>query len=221
MDHQALKARQRAERDGFHPNLNLRVHRAISWFGRSEKEAEDPDARFVFLWIAFNAAYATEVDESYKDSEQATFRDFLLKLLKLDGKGRFERLVWDEFSGSIRVLLDNPYVFYDFWSFHNGRLEEEQWKERFARANAGAKRALEQQQTDVVLSIVLARIYTLRNQLLHGGATWNSQVNRDQVRDCGKFLGKLVPLIIEVMMDNPKTLWGDAVYPVVKEGTPS
>jgi hypothetical protein len=25
-----------------------------------------------------------------------------------------------------------------------------------------------------------------------------------------------VPLIIEVMMDNPKTLWGDAVYPVVK-----
>ena len=49
----------------------------------------------------------------------------------------------------------------------------------------------------------------------------NSSVNRNQVRDCGNFLGKLVPLIIEVMMDNPKTLWGDAVYPVVKEGKAS
>jgi hypothetical protein len=24
------------------------------------------------------------------------------------------------------------------------------------------------------------------------------------------------PLVIEVMMDHPETLWGDAVYPVVK-----
>jgi hypothetical protein len=104
----------------------------------------------VFLWIAFNAAYATEIDDAYKESEQVTFKGFLQKLLKLDGKGRFERLVWDEFSGNIRVLLDNHFVFYDFWSFHNGHLEEEQWKERFAKANAGAKRALEQRQTDCV-----------------------------------------------------------------------
>ena len=35
-----------------------------------------------------------------------------------------------------------------------------------------------------VLSIVLSRIYTLRNQLVHGGATWDSSVNREQLRDC-------------------------------------
>jgi hypothetical protein len=29
-------------------------------------------------------------------------------------------------------------------------------------------------------------------------------------------MAKLVPLAIEVMMDHPETLWGDAVYPVVK-----
>jgi hypothetical protein len=29
-------------------------------------------------------------------------------------------------------------------------------------------------------------------------------------------MGKLVPLVIEIMMDNPSTLWGDACYPVVK-----
>ena len=35
------------------------------------------------------------------------------------------------------------------------------------------------------------------------------------MRDCTNLLGKLVPLIIESMMDSPDTLWGDACYPVV------
>jgi hypothetical protein len=29
-------------------------------------------------------------------------------------------------------------------------------------------------------------------------------------------MGKLVPLVIEVMLDHPETLWGDACYPVVE-----
>ena len=62
--------------------------------------------------------------------------------------------------------------------------------------------------TSTVLSVVLSRIYTLRNQVLHGGATWGSSVNREQLRDCTNFMAKLVPLVIEVMMDHPDTLWG-------------
>jgi Apea-like HEPN len=215
MDYPSLKARQRAERHAHPPNLALRVHRALSWYHRADQAAEDLDGRFIFLWIAFNAAYATEIDDAYRLTEQATFREFLAKLLQLDGQGRFERLVWEEFPGSIRVLLDNPFVFHDFWGFHTGRLTEAQWKERFANANAAARQALARRQTDGVLGIVLSRIYTLRNQLMHGGATWNSSVNRDQLRDCVNFLGKLVPLIIEVMLDHPDTLWGDACFPVI------
>ena len=66
-----------------------------------------------------------------------------------------------------------------------------------------------------MLAVVFSRLYTLRNQLIHGGATWNSQVNREQMRDCVAILGQLVPLVIEIMLDNPNTLWGDACYPVV------
>jgi hypothetical protein len=36
-----------------------------------------------------------------------------------------------------------------------------------------------------------------------------------QLRGCCNLLGKLVPLIIQIMLDNPDTLWGDANYPVV------
>ncbi len=194
----------------------LRVHRALSWLNRAEREAADPDARFTFLWIAFNAAYAQEIPDALRSSEQDTFRGFLQKLQDLDKKGLLGALVWTEFSGSIRVLLANRFVFQDFWNSRNGALAPETWERRFESANARANKALAQGDTVTMLSIVLSRIYTLRNQIVHGGSTWNSSVNRDQVRDCANFMGKLVPVVIVLMLDHPKTLWGTAVYPVVE-----
>ena len=56
-----LKEKQRSLREGFGESLGLRVHRAISWLQRAAKEQEDPDAAFVFLWIAFNSAYSQDI----------------------------------------------------------------------------------------------------------------------------------------------------------------
>ncbi len=81
MDYQTLKTRHRIQRDAaHHPNLALRVHRALSWLNRVE-QAEDVDRRFIFLWIAFNAAYATDIDEQYRLSEQESFKGFFAKTL--------------------------------------------------------------------------------------------------------------------------------------------
>jgi hypothetical protein len=120
MKHLTLKDRHRQVRDAEHPNLRLRLHRALSWLDRAE-QANDLDGNFIFLWIAFNAAYATEIDEQYRLSEQETFKAFLEKLCLLDQEKRIDALVWQEFSGSIRILLDNPYVFQSFWDHQNGR----------------------------------------------------------------------------------------------------
>ena len=216
MDYQSLKTRQRIERDAHHPNLAIRIHRALSWLQRAE-QADDVDGRFVFLWIAFNAAYATDIDEQYRLSEQEAFKAFLHKLCVLDSEHVIEKLVWSEFSGSIRALLDNPYVFQSFWEFQNGKISEAEWEERLRNGKRAAHHALSERDTAKVLGILFNRIYTLRNQLMHGGATWNGRVNRTQLRDCTKLLGKLVPLIILLMLDNPDTLWGDACYPVVSD----
>lgn len=215
MQHAVLKQRHRQERDSQHPNLRLRLHRALSWLDRAE-QAEDRDGRFIFLWIAFNAAYASEIDERYRLSEQATFKAFLEKLCSLDADRRIDALVWREFSGSIRVLLDNPYVFQSFWEHQSGKIDADEWKRRFASGKKAAQLALASGDTPALLGVLFNRIYTLRNQLMHGGATWNGTVNREQLRDCVGLLGKLVPLVIELMMDSPHTLWGDACYPVVE-----
>jgi hypothetical protein len=220
LGHAVLKARQRADRKAgveYSESATLRVHRALSWLGRAEHERDDPDTRFIHLWIAFNASYASGTEDPDM-TERRAFHRFLSTLLKLDKKGRLGHLVWKEFSGNIRVLLDNQYVFADFWHHHNGKLTAAEWKDRLRASRRAAELALASNNTLAVLAIVFSRLYVLRNQIIHGGATWASKANRAQVCDCANLLGKVVPAIIEIMMDHPKQDWGKVVYPVVGDG---
>ncbi len=82
-------------------------------------------------------------------------------------------------------------------------------------AKSAAHRALGKKNTAKVLGIIFNRLYMLRNQMIHGGATWNSSVNRDQIRDSVNILGKLIPITIKLMMDNGKAIWGTPCYPVL------
>lgn len=208
----SLKTRQRAERDTWPEFLALRVHRALSWLHRAEQCGDD-DGRFVFLWIAFNSAYAADTGPE-RLGEAQRFGDFLDRLAGLDRRGRLSGLVWQRYTGAIRVLLDNRFVFQPYWDHQNRLPGSDDWDERFRRANAAAHAALARQDVGAVLSIVFARLYTLRNQLLHGGATWNSSVNRNQLRDGSAILGDVVPVLIDTMMDHPGELWGEPGYPV-------
>lgn len=215
MNYTQLKIRHRQLRDQAPTNLALRVHRALSWLQRAEM-AEDEDGQFIFLWIAFNAAYACEIEHNSRLSEQSTFRNFLEKLCLLDTDKSIDKLVWQEFSGSIRVLLDTPYVLQGYWDYHNQRITEQEWKNQLSTGKKMASQALCSGNTPMLLGVIFNRLYTLRNQLIHGGATWNSQVNRKQLHDCVGLLHKLIPQIISLMMEHPETLWGDACYPVVE-----
>ncbi|MGI2145921.1 hypothetical protein [Shewanella frigidimarina] len=214
MDFISLKAKQREIRSSFPEGLALRIHRSLSWLAKSELCDNDKDSQFIFLWIAFNAAYAQDT-EVLRHTESEAFSKFMSKLVDLDKDNQLYSLVWAEFSSSIRVLLDNKYVYQPFWDFHNGKLTEEEWTKRFTNSKASVNVALSTKRTDLLNTIVLQRLYTLRNQLIHGGATWNSSANRDQIRDGVAFLSKLIPAIINIMMDNSDELWGDANYPLV------
>lgn len=73
--HTTLKDRHRAIRDGMPEALSLRIHRSLSWLQRAA-QCDDPDGRFVFLWIAFNAAYAQEIPRSVHLSQPEAFTTF-------------------------------------------------------------------------------------------------------------------------------------------------
>lgn len=216
LDYAHLKAKQRALRVGFPETMGLRVHRSISWIGRAEAAQDDPDARFVFLWIAFNAAYADEDEfQATRPGERTSFAGFFDKVIALDADRRIYDAIWQGFSGPIRLLMNNKYVFAPFWQHHNGIEGFEDWEDRFEVSKRRFMQALRDQDSARILSFVFDRLYVLRNQLVHGGSTWNSRVNRDQVRDGAAILGFLVPVFVDIMMDNPQTDWGRPFYPVV------
>ncbi|KUJ77887.1 hypothetical protein AVO45_07885 [Ruegeria marisrubri] len=212
-DFDRLKTRQRAIRDGFPSDFGLRIHRAISWLGRAERETEDPDAAFLFYWIAFNAAYAAEQDLA---GEKDLFRSYLQKVVALDHSHRIYDAVWTGFPGPIRMFLQNRFVFGPFWHHFNGIEGFDDWQDRFATSKRRFAEALKARDTLTILSMLFDRLYVLRNQLIHGGATWNSGVNRDQMRDGTAILAFLVPVFIDLMMDAPEQDWGAPFYPVVQ-----
>ena len=212
--YEELKQRQRAERENHPENIGIRIHRALSWLDRAER-CEDEDGRFIFLWISFNAAYANDLNDMDQMAETLVFNQFLKRLVDLDKDKVLYNLIWSEFAGSIRLLLNNEYVFAPFWDFQRGKITENRWKAKFTTARRKANAALGKKQTAKVLAIIFSRLYMLRNQLVHGGATWDSSVNRNQLRDGANFLAKVVPLVIEILLDHPVEVWGDAMYPVV------
>lgn len=199
--------------DAFPEAARVRIHRAISWLARAEAEPDDHDARFIFLWIAFNAAYAREFGVEGNAREQ--LKVFFERLLALDTGRRLAALLLEQFSGPIRTMIGNRYVFEPFWRALREHDSSEHWKTQFDAAGKLALRAALDGRADLVLSVVFDRLYVLRNQLVHGGASWNSRVNRAQVADGANLLMATVPLMIELMLEHPQSDFGDIMYPVL------
>ena len=187
--------------------FNNRMRRALSWLGRAEQEQErdDPDAAFIFYWIAFNAIYAEHQPGVY-EGEQGVFEDYLTKIASLDATGVVYNAIWMKFNGPVKALLNNQYVFKPFWS------AAPNWRQRFSESKLAIERELLGRNTRAILVRTFDHLYVLRNQLLHGGATWRGSVNRDQVVDGASIMAFLVPHFINLMLDNLNVDWGQPHY---------
>lgn len=213
MDSTALKEAHRLVRDAQPDSTRVRLHRAISWVNRAEQEDQDTDARFLFLWIALNAAYAQEFGSENAEREQ--LRRFFEALLAHDRQGSLQDILFKQFPGPIRTLVGNRFVYARFWKALREHDSSNRWAERFATDQRCALQAVVERRTEVVLSIVLDRLYVRRNQLVHGGATWDSQANRAQLRDGAAILGQLVPTILQLMLQDVAPELGEVAYPML------
>ena len=215
LTYEALHALWEQSKDELPEGLQLRIYRGLSWIGRAEMAGDDEDAAFIFYWIAFNAIYAEDKPEAEWTPERDIFREYFDKIVGLDVDKVVYDAIWKRFSQEIRVFLNNRYVFEPFWKHHNGVPRNEDWAERFERSKDAVTYALEREDTTTILSILFDRLYVLRNQLIHGGATWRSSVNRDQVRDGRRIMAFLAPRFVQIMVANPREPWGAPYYPVV------
>ena len=212
-----LKDKQRSLRDDFESGFGLRVHRAISWLQGAERAAAaDIDLAFICYWIAFNAAYVQHAYLHREYAEPKFFRWYFKQIVALDANKVIYDAIWQRFSGPIRTLVGNRYVFAPFWRSQHGEAGPDDWRRAFRAQGRATLQALRRQDTESVLEILFSRLYVLRNQLMHGGATWRGGVNRQQVSDGARIMAFLVPHFVDLMMDHPHEGWGEPPYPVVE-----
>ena len=199
-----------------------RIRRAESWWRRSVETSSDTD-KFIFLWIAFNAAYGVEAplaDPAMRIGESEKFRAFCEEVVRRDDHNILHDLLLNTYSGPVRVLLNNHFVYEPFWKWVSGIPQAAFWETQFRKENNRAFGAVMRGETSVVLKVVLSRLYTLRNQIFHGGATYATGWGQDQVRDGSSIMASIVPAIIAVMRAdierNPDSdVWGKVAYPRV------
>lgn len=192
--------------------LTIRLHRAISWLKSAEKHEGNLDIKFLSLWIAFNACYAVDINGFNSKPEKAKLRDFTTSLVQFD-RIRLYNLFWEKYSGPVRVLIENKFVFEKFWEYNRG--EAEDYQPAFNKSITTALNCLSKENIEGLLEIVLERLYTLRNSIVHGGSTFNSKLNRAQLKDACNIMQLLVPIIIDIMLENNEHDWGEIAYPVV------
>lgn len=208
-----LKAQLKNKEAELEGQLAMRLHRAISWL-QSAQEAQSVDIEFISLWIAFSSCCSIDTQGDHPLGHHDQFVCFVEQLVGLDSEKKIYRCLWQEYSGHVKALIRNPYVFHAFWQ--SQRQGNEHWKTEFDQSSLQALNALSRQRVAELASIVLDRLFVLRNQMIYGGATFKSRVNREQVCDGAGLLGTLMPTVIELMLSAPKENWGEVTYPVVR-----
>jgi hypothetical protein len=195
---------------------STRLHRSLSWLkaAAEQVEADNLDQAFISLWISFSACFYLEGEEP--------ITPFIEKIISLDDQQRIYECLWHEYSGSVKALIKNPYVFADFWQAQRlqsqqkeGESLDDMWRPSFDQSSIEALNYLSRKKVAPLFSIVLDRLYVLRNQVLQGGATYRSRVNREQVTDGVNLLASIMPIIISIMLNGADQDWGEISYPVV------
>ena len=214
------------------PELRHRLTRSISWLDRAHA-GNGADAACVFSWIAFNAAYAINRNADFRERpRKGTNGNADLStssmVVPLDAERIYQHLA-NELSASIRELVGNEYVYHGFWrSLGDEPFDWASWpgREQFERECDDVDRLLRSYRSNRrlskprvravrrVLTVLFDRLYVLRNQLIHGCATHQGQLNRRQVNEGALILTSLIPIFIDIMADHPRENWGPISFPV-------
>jgi hypothetical protein len=207
-----------------HDSKDRRVLRAETWIRRAKAEPTDADAQVIFYWIAFNALYGKEpvalVTDAVKASDQ--FNDLFEKLIDCDAEHAIERAVWGSLADPICRLMRNKFVFFSFWRYHYKRAQDSKtrvsyWQKPFGNSNDEFWKNWRGKQAKGVLNGVFSRLYVLRNQLMHGGARWDSGLNRSQVFVGAAILSTLIPTFATVIDSCTTAEWGELAFPPIDD----
>ena len=156
-------------------------------------------------------------------TETDEFKTFADKAVEQDTENSLAILIFDDAREVVLRLTEDIYLYKGFWLARNGVYSGQGWRNRFEKERTSTRQYLMRRDYRLIreiLPVIFDRLYVLRNQLIHGGATWKSSVNRSQVETGAKVMASLVPAIISIMLENSDEDWGPCFFqPTLEEQT--
>ncbi|MDF1763874.1 MAG: hypothetical protein P1U57_10730, partial [Oleibacter sp.] len=170
------------------------------------------DLRFITAWIGLSACCVTS---ARNDQTVPNFLPLVQRLTEFDSNKRYYQLLWQQYSGPVKELIKNPYVFAPYWEAQRAAdSKDNQWRPAFEQSSVAALNCLSRQRVPELVAIVFDRLYVLQNQLIQGGATYQGRVNRSQVSHGAAMAEALLAVTIDIMLEHADEHWGDLIYPV-------
>ena len=217
-----------------------RLQRACSWLAKT-RTASDPEARFVFSWIALNALCGVrrEVFETswWKTEERLlpSVRErkrnddvprelewFLWRICGLDVDQQILRGAIEDHWNDAKLILRTRYLMSNYWRW-KWRTEDdfEKWADKGERAvkDAIGLAPTREKMYRALREVTVWRLRTLRNQLFHGSATDTHSKRRDSGKselEAGeRLMGALVWAFLKLMAapSGRAMYWPPIMYP--------
>jgi hypothetical protein len=205
--------------EGKSEDLRIRVHRACCALEQAEaceglgQEASNVDSALIFRWIALNSLYGHwDTERGMPVPDRRALDTFTSQVARVDEGGRMSAAL-NALRAEAAALLENPFLIERFWA-------SAEWET--VRPQRGRMRKFEaelrENRPGAALHRLLMAVYFLRCQMVHGGATIGSSMNRVTVEPAAAVLRLMTGQVIALVMEQGDRMeWGELCYPPIRE----
>ncbi|MBE8158883.1 MAG: hypothetical protein HAW59_05780 [Betaproteobacteria bacterium] len=204
---------------------DTRWQRAESWMNRAESAdnlrkqypmhdaMDDAAVRFIFWWIAFEAAYKRDGHEV-----KPNIADFIEKTA-VRQKSEFAEILSKHRTAADEIMYLRQ-THFGFWAnFVNPKTGEKpyknaaDWEKKFSHENNQYDKA----GTIGKIKTLFIRLWVVRNQIFHGAHSRHKSMGASQSRFGAQLLAAFVPAFIKemkhIMKQQPEFDWGEVPFP--------
>jgi hypothetical protein len=199
--------------------VRIRVHRAITWLEHAARcdPARDLDARLVAQWVALNSLYGQwDPKAGTPRGDRDSLRQFTDQVLMHDHDALLPAVLRTHAKLALS-LFEDRYLCRHFWE----EPTQPRGRDRnrgSAPAAASARDQLAAGRHQAFLHRLLDRVHFVRNQLVHGGSTYNGQLNRTAVRRASTMMEHLLACFLQIIMEHGYVDdWGELCYPPITD----
>lgn len=203
-----------------------RVERMNVWIDLAGSTPDDDDhahIRFVYYWIAYEAAYQNE----HSKIEDGKEREKLHHRLAKRDRGRLQGILHAQKKSivSILALRQAHPSFWNRWREDAGVRTREEWERVFGERVGAAVESLDEairsgikNRISGALDGLFRNLSVVRHQIVHGGSAGRRSRGRTQVTLGAKLLRAFIPCFRDSIESDIDQDWGEPPFPRVGSG---